>query len=248
MNDLPDPLIPLLSRARRVVVVTGAGISAESGVPTFREARTGLWARYDPAELATAEAFRRNPDLVWRWYCWRRSQVLAVEPNAGHRAIADLQHRFPGFLLVTQNVDRLHQRAGSHAVVELHGNIMRARCFDNAHPVGDWPEPADNRVPVCPHCPSLLRPDVVWFGETLPRVALQQAEQAARDCDVLFSIGTSAVVYPAAALAGIALRQGATVVEINPEPTPLTARARFVLSGPAGVILPQLVARLAGAS
>ncbi len=245
MTGIPDQLPRYLNKARRIVVVTGAGISAESGVPTFRDAQTGLWAKYDPAELATPEAFRRDPALVWSWYCWRRDKVLAVEPNAGHRALVALQALRPEFVLATQNVDGLHQRAGSRGVIELHGSIMRARCRDVGHVAPDWPEPtADGGPPPCATCRSPVRPDVVWFGETLPADALAEALDAAQHCDALLSIGTSSVVYPAAGIAETALQSGATVIEINPDDTPLSNAAQFVIRGAAGEILPQLVAQL----
>jgi NAD-dependent deacetylase len=241
MNGEFDPrLVRALRRARRVGVLTGAGISAESGIPTFRDAQTGLWARFRPEELATAEAFRRNPQLVWDWYAWRRGLVAGAAPNAAHRALARLQTLVPELALVTQNVDGLHQRAGSDAVVELHGNIHRSKCFVEDAIVAAWPETTE-RPPRCPRCGAHLRPDVVWFGETLPPQAIARAEAAARECDLFFSIGTSAAVFPAAQLPRTALQGGATVVEINKDSTPLTGAATFSLRGAAGEILPALL-------
>ncbi len=241
----PPKLMATLRQARNVMAVTGAGISAESGIPTFREALTGLWAQYDPAELATPAAFRRDPALVWDWYCWRRETVLAVEPNIGHRALVELQARYPRFLLVTQNVDELHQRAGSSLVLELHGSLLRARCLDGGHVAAAWPPTSPGAGPPgCAWCNSPLRPDVVWFGEGLPAGPLHQAMQAARHCDVLLSIGTSSVVYPAASLAELAVRGGATVIEINPDQTPLSNAAHFALRGSASDILASLVEQL----
>lgn len=240
MMAIPVELVALLREAQRVVVLTGAGISAESGVPTFRQAQTGLWAQYDPQELATPQAFRRNPRLVWEWYSWRRQLVGAAEPNAGHLALAEMEKRVPEFTLVTQNVDSLHHRAGSQNVIELHGNISRNKCFDEGTIVTAWPETGEV-PPRCPRCQGLLRPDVVWFGEQLPNEALGRAFAAARNCDVFFSVGTSALVQPAASLPLEAAESGAVTVEINPQPTPISAFMDFVLSGPAGEILPALV-------
>jgi NAD-dependent deacetylase len=236
-----DPrLLRALRVARRVGVLTGAGISAESGIPTFRDAQSGLWARFRPEELATAEAFRRNPQLVWDWYEWRRGLVARAAPNAGHLAIARLQTLVPDLTLVTQNVDGLHQRAGSTDVVELHGNIHRSKCFVE-DTVVEARQDTGERPPRCPACGAHLRPDVVWFGETLPPQALARAEAVARECDVFFSIGTSAAVFPAAQLPVTALQSGATVVEVNKDPTPLTRAATFSLLGAAGTILPALL-------
>jgi NAD-dependent deacetylase len=223
-----------------MAVLTGAGISAESGIPTFRHAQTGLWARFRPEELATPEAFARDPRLVWDWYEWRRELVAGAQPNAGHRALARMQACAPGFILITQNVDGLHQRAGVRGVVELHGNIHRNKCFAEGVVVEERAATGD-RPPRCPRCGAPLRPDVVWFGESLPAEALARAEAAARDCDLFLSIGTSAAVYPAAQLPVFALASGATLVEVNKDPTPLTRLATFSLLGPAGELLPQLV-------
>lgn len=237
---VPESLIAALRDARRVVVLTGAGVSAESGVPTFRDAQTGLWAKYDPHELATPEAFRRNPKLVWQWYAWRREMVGGVEPNPGHVALAELEFLVPELMLVTQNVDGLHRRAGSRRVLELHGDITRVKCFDCDAPAATW---ADDPVPPrCALCGGRLRPDVVWFGEMLPARELEQAMEAARLADVFLAVGTSALVYPAAALPELALQGGAVVVEVNPEATPLSRHAHHVLRGAAGAVLPALVA------
>ena len=236
-------LLQRLATAKRVTVLTGAGVSAESGVPTFRDAQTGLWAQYSPEELATPRAFRRNPRLVWEWYEWRRKLVADAKANPAHLALAEMEKRFPQFQLVTQNVDGLHQRAGSRKVIELHGNIMRTKCFEEGRVVPSWPK-TDDVPPKCPDCGGLLRPDVVWFEEPLPDVEMDAATRASTRCDVFLSIGTSTVVYPAASLPFQALRSGATVVEINPEPTPFTEKAHFVLTGAAGVILPELLAKL----
>ena len=236
-------LIETLRSARYVVVLTGAGVSAESNIPTFREAQTGLWAKYSPEELATPQAFQRNPRLVWEWYTWRRQLVAAAVPNPGHLALAELEQRVPQFTLITQNVDGLHQRAGSRNVIELHGNINRTKCFDEGDIIDSWP-PITEIPPRCPRCGGLLRPDVVWFGESLPQKALHTAFTAAEQCDLFLSIGTSSVVQPAASLPLVALEQGITTVEINPNPTPLSARATYVLPGSSGQILPVLLERL----
>jgi NAD-dependent deacetylase len=240
-SAIPATLVDALLRARFVAALTGAGISAESGVPTFRDAQSGLWARFDPRELATPDAFARNPKLVWDWYAMRRNMVVRVEPNAGHRALATIERNVPQFVLATQNVDGLHRRAGSVNTVELHGNITRVKCSREGTLKASWDDPADGQPPRCAACGAFLRPDVVWFDEVLPADALAHAEAAARQCDVLLVIGTSAEVYPAAALPHHAQRAGAIVVEINPGRTALTARADFALRGNAGVVLPALV-------
>ena len=239
MMDIPSSLVEALRVAHHVAVLTGSGISAESGVPTFRDAQDGLWAKYRPEELATPQAFRRNPGLVWDWYTWRRRLVAQAAPNAGHLALVELGRRVPRLTLITQNVDGLHQRAGSQAVIELHGNINRTTCSREGVVVETWADPGQS-PPACPHCGGPLRPDVVWFGETLPLDALQAAADAAGTCQIFFSIGTSGLVEPAASLAYAALRRGALVVEVNPAATPLTDHAVH-LRGPAGQVLPALV-------
>jgi NAD-dependent deacetylase len=242
---LDDALVALLRQARRVVALTGAGISAESGVPTFRDAQQGLWAKYDPAELATPEGFARNPARVWEWYTMRRALMANVEPNAGHRALARWGQLRPELLVVTQNVDGLHQRAGSARVIELHGNIMRTKCSAENLVVEHW-EAEPGEVPRCGQCAAYLRPDVVWFGEMLPMNALASAERAVAEADLVLSVGTSSLVQPAASLPYSALEAGVAVVEVNPEETPLTADATFSLRGGAGRVLPALVACLRG--
>ncbi len=231
-----------LAGATAVAVLTGAGISAESGVPTFRGAE-GLWRTFRPEQLATPEAFARDPGLVWEWYRWRRQRMAAVKPNAGHETLARLERRLGVFTLVTQNIDGLHARAGSRRLVELHGNVWRDRCTQNpAHVFLREPsEQAGERtaLPLC-DCGALLRPDVVWFGETLDPRHLDAAVESVSGAHMVLVVGTSSVVYPAAALPGIARRTGAMVVEINPEETPLSADAHVVLRGPAGVLLPEL--------
>jgi NAD-dependent deacetylase len=233
----PASLIQSLRDAQRIVALTGAGISAESGLATFRDAQTGLWSKFKPEELATADAFRRNPKLIWDWYAWRREQALKAEPNAGHLALAEIEKRAPEFVLVTQNVDGLHTRAGSRNLVELHGNLHRFLCFENNCSSDNF----DVESGRCRSCGGNLRPDVVWFGEMLPPAALQTAITAAEKCDVFFSIGTSSVVYPAADLWRRAKERDALVVEINRDPTPLTPMADYSFIGKAGEILPRLV-------
>jgi NAD-dependent deacetylase len=242
LADLPPALISALRSSSQTVVLTGSGISAESGVPTFREAQTGLWERFDPQELATPEAFDRDPGLVWDWYAWRRKLVAQAAPNRGHVALAEMQDLDGSFTLVTQNVDGLHQRAGSREVIELHGNIGRTRCSVEGYEVGKYNE--SGSPPVCPSCGAPLRPDVVWFGEMLPPVALDAASEAVRGADLFFSVGTSSLVYPAAALPYEALENGATLVEVNPGETPLTPHADYALRARAGDVLPRLIREL----
>lgn len=242
MNISPD-LVKLLNNAQRVTVLTGAGVSAESGVPTFRDAQTGLWARFRPEELATPTAFRRNPKLVWEWYAWRRELVAKARPNPAHFALVELEKRTSQFTLITQNVDGLHQRAGSWNVIELHGNITRTKCFEEDRVLTDGPDTGEE-PPRCPNCGGRLRPDVVWFEEMLPPEATSRAFERTAGCEVFLSIGTSTVVYPAAVLPFHALENGATVVEINPDSTPLTENVHYALTGPAGEILPELLKRL----
>jgi len=239
---IPAALIGRLRKARSLAALTGAGVSAESGVPTFRDAQTGMWAKFDPLELATPDAFRRNAKLVWDWYAWRRELVSAARPNAGHRALAAIETAHPDFLVITQNVDGLHQAAGSTNVVELHGNIRRVKCSRDGTIAATWDDSSPREAPRCAQCGAFLRPDVVWFEEMLPAAALLQAEAAAAACAVMLVVGTSAEVYPAAALPETARAHGATVVEINPRPTALSAGADHVLRGPAGVVLPALLA------
>ena len=238
--NIPTDLTQALRQAQKVAALTGAGISKESGIPTFREAQTGLWAKYDPQQLATPQAFQRDPQLVWEWYQWRRGLIAQAEPNPGHRALAQLAGLIPEFTLITQNVDGLHRLAGSPQVIELHGDITRTKCSECGRPA-ETASNTEEELPRCPACNGLLRPDVVWFGESLPGGALEAAFRAARQADVFLSIGTSAVVEPAASLPVVALQAGAVLVEINPEPTPVSQLAHHTLSGPSGQVLPKLV-------
>jgi len=226
--------------ARRIVAFTGAGISAESGIPTFR-GPNGLWRNFSPEKLASPEAFARDPRLVWEWYDWRRQIIHKAPPNAGHRALAEIERRAADrFTLVTQNVDGLHERAGSRNVVKLHGDIWRVRCMGCAAEEPNEVVPLDPLPPHC-RCRALLRPAVVWFGEALPESAWERAFEAAAQAEVFLVIGTSAMVYPAAGLVQVACQSGARVAIVNPDPTPADELAEWILRGPAGEILPRLL-------
>lgn len=229
-----------LRQARRVAVLTGAGISAESGVPTFRGAG-GLWKNFRAEDLATPQAFARDPKVVWEWYDWRRQLLAKVEPNAGHFALAALEGRMAGaFTLVTQNVDGLHDRAGSRNVLKVHGDIWDVRCLDCGRTVRDERAPLPELPPRC-DCGGTLRPGVVWFGEALPRDVFEAAQSAMEECEVLLVVGTSAVVYPAAGLAPLARGHGARVIEVNLEETPVSGAVDAALRGKSGEILPLLL-------
>ncbi len=247
MNTIlfPDELIRALAAAQHVAVLTGAGISAESGVPTFRD-KNGLWQKFKPEELASMDGFLRNPELVWEWYQSRRHVIHSVEPNPGHHALAELEGMVPTFSLITQNIDRLHQRAGSLTVHELHGNIIDNYCVRCKTPSAyEYSEDtARTEIPRCDYCGGLIRPAVVWFGEMLPTETLLAAEEAASVCEVFLSIGTSAEVYPAAQLPLFAKESGAYVVEINPHETPLTPYVDAAVHAPSGTALPELVRQL----
>jgi len=238
-----EGLLTALREAQHVCVLTGAGISAESGVPTFRDAQSGLWQQYDPLDLATPDAFVRDPELIWRWYRWRRELVAKAEPNPGHLALARLAELVPRFTLVTQNVDGLHQRAGSTDVIEFHGNLFSNRCFVEGC-IFHGEQDGTGAVPVCPDCGGQLRPGVVWFGEAIPQHALNDSFAAAAACDVFLSIGTSSLVYPAAGLAEIAKNSGATVAEINPDPTEHAAIFDHAIAAKAGTVLPEILKRM----
>lgn len=229
-----------LAQAARVCVLSGAGTSAESGVPTFR-GPGGLWRNFKPESLATPEAFHNDPRLVWEWYDWRRSVLSQVKPNLGHFALAQLEQRLQDrFTLVTQNVDGLHNRAGSQRILKIHGDIWWTLCLACNQVQSDFRVPLPELPPHCP-CGGMLRPAVVWFGESLPSLTWEQAQDAARQCDLFLVVGTSAVVYPAASLAPLAQRHGARIIEINMEETPLSGAAELSLRGPSGEILPQLI-------
>ena len=229
-----------LKQARSVAVLTGAGVSAESGVPTFR-GHNGLWKQYRAEDLATPGAFARDPKLVWEWYDWRRGVLAQAKPNPGHYALAEIEKRVPKFTLITQNVDSLHEDAGSSRVLHLHGSIWRVRCFDCDRDRIDKRTPLPEIPPKC-ECGGLLRPGVVWFGESLPTRIWNEAEAAARAADLFLVAGTSAVVYPAAGLAHIAKSAGARVVEVNIAATALSDEIDSFLEGPSGELLPSLIA------
>ncbi|WP_407569390.1 SIR2 family NAD-dependent protein deacylase [Deinococcus altitudinis] len=238
----------LLHSARRVVVMTGAGVSAESGIPTFRDAQTGHWARFRPEDLASPEAYWRDPVTVWDWYAGRYRDVTAASPNRGHELLAELERRKlaeygeGAFTLVTQNVDGLHLRAGSRPPLELHGNLTHGRCESCEH-LQPLPEAASfTPPPTCEVCGSRMRPNVVWFGEMLPEDVLEDAQFAFERAEVAIVIGTSGQVYPAAALADVTLQRGGAVIEINPDTTPLTPRASFSLRATASEGLTALMA------
>jgi NAD-dependent deacetylase len=229
----------LLAGARNIAVLTGAGISAESGIPTFR-GPGGLWRNFRPEQLATPEAFAADPKLSWEWYDWRRSVVAKTQPNAGHRALVTLEARSPRFTLITQNVDGLHERAGSRNVLRIHGSIWHTRCTRCGQEVEDLRVPMPELPPLC-GCGGMLRPGVVWFGEGLPSDVWDNAQQAVEESDLLLVVGTSAVVYPAASLVPLAARAGANVVEVNPDETVVSRSVTHSLRGPSGEILPQLI-------
>ncbi len=224
--------------ARTIAVLTGSGLSAASGVPTFRDAQTGLWAHYRPEELANPEAFERDPTTVWQWYRARRQTLAEIVANDGHRALADLANELPDVRLITQNVDGLHQQAGHSNVIEFHGNIRVNQCHNEGREVEV--DDAVDTPPACPHCGGLVRPGVVWFGEAIDPQAIERATQAAQACDVFLSVGTSAEVHPAAGLADLARRNGAHIAEINPDATPLSDRVTWIVRDSAARVLPEL--------
>ena len=262
LAELPSGLIAEVERAakllatkQRICILTGAGISAESGIPTFRDKQTGLWESYSAEDLATPQAFTRDPNLVWSWYQWRRQQVASKKPNPAHIALAQWQYHSRSthhqLTLITQNVDDLHEQAGS-VVTHLHGNLWRNKCSRCDTPYQSQSNGSydsedsinfDEALIICQHCEGYIRPDIVWFGESLPVQAWQTAEEAAADCDVFISIGTSSLVYPAAGLAQLAKHNGAKIIEINPYPTPNTL-VDITLAAKAGVILPEFVKRM----
>ncbi len=231
----------------QIAVLSGAGISAESGVPTFRDDETGLWAQYDPYEISSTEGWQRHPERVWAWYLWRHHLVREVQPNAGHRAVAAWQD-YADVTVVTQNVDDLHERAGSRTVHHLHGSLAEFWCDTcGARYHGPLPDMAEPRLELAPPecgCGGLIRPGIVWFGEALPDAPWQAAVRAVATADVVVVVGTSGLVYPAAGLPDVALAQGTVVIEVNPEPTPLSASATLSVRENAGAALPTLLQRL----
>ncbi len=241
MNLLQEAAAPL-ARAKSILCVTGAGVSAESGIATFRDAQTGLWSNFDPQALASQTGFAADPGLVWRWYMDRLQAVEAAKPNAGHRALAAIEARTAAFTLITQNVDDLHERAGSQRVYHIHGRINRFRCNRCARAYSPrQSERAHAEPPRCTACDDQIRPDVVWFGENLPARVLDVAWRAAERADVVLVVGTSGVVYPAAEIPLVAQQQGAMLIDVNPECTPISEQADLFLSGSSGDILPQLL-------
>jgi NAD-dependent deacetylase len=231
-----------LAQAQRVVCLTGAGVSAESGVATFRDVQTGLWSKFDPQRLASQEGFADDPGLVWRWYMERLRTVEAAAPNPGHLALAQLETRMAEFTLVTQNVDNLHERAGSRQVYHIHGRINHFRCnYCRTEYTLQAHEQTQEQPPICPHCGELVRPDVVWFGESLPVDVVDIAWRAAESCEIMLVVGTSGVVYPVAQLPLVAKRAGALVIDVNPHCTPISEMADIFLQGAGGVVLPQLL-------
>lgn len=247
-HQIPSQLVQKLRAAKRIVVFTGAGVSAESGIPTFRDALTGLWSQFEAEDLATRAAFQRNRALVWGWYEWRRSRVMVAQPNPAHRAIAAMAAHVPELIVITQNVDDLHERAGSAAVCHLHGSLFKPYCLACGRPhqfssaIPD--EPDGGRLlepPRCAHCNGFVRPGVVWFGESLPVIEFGFASRVIKDCEVFFSIGTSSLVYPAADLPAAAAGHGAMVVQVNPHPTALDSTSRYNLRSSAADVMPAIL-------
>jgi NAD-dependent deacetylase len=237
-QKFPVGLLDFFKKTTRIVVLTGAGISAESGMPTFR-GEDGWWRNYRAEELATPEAFAKNPKLVWEWYDMRRKIIHECCPNPAHETMADMERYFENFQLVTQNVDGLHKRAGNENVIELHGNLWRVRCVEEGKTYDFLEVPLTEIPPRC-ECGALIRPDVVWFGESLPRAQIESAFEAAQKCGLMLVVGTSGIVQPAASLPIIAKQNSAPIIEINLEPTPLTPFADYSIQGKAGEILPKL--------
>jgi NAD-dependent deacetylase len=245
-----DPIIraaEILNACKRPAVLSGAGVSKESGVPTFRDALDGLWAQYDPQQLATAGAFQCDPKLVWDWYEFRRGLVREAKPNPGHYGLAQLEQRFPDLRVITQNVDDLHEQAGSSHVIHLHGNIAQSKCFFDCQSVPTLVDistitwDVESGPPPCPHCGRHLRPNVVWFGEMLPLDQLEAAKVASVECDVMMVIGTSGLVTPAADLPFYAKRSGAQIIEINPDHSMITRIADVKVSAPSGEAMPKIL-------
>ncbi len=249
-QDLIQKAAELLYMADVITILTGAGVSKESGVPTFRDALEGLWAQYDPAQLATPQAFKANPKLVWDWYEWRRDLAGKVSPNPGHGALAKLQESKSTVHLITQNVDDLHEQAGSKNVIHLHGNIATHKCFNNCQGVPTLIDidtlafDKDAGPPDCPHCGAHVRPNVVWFGESLPSYELNKASEYSQICDVMIVVGTSGMVSPASELPRIAKQSGAKIIEVNPDNSMITRLADIKLDGASGEMLPKVIEAL----
>ncbi len=240
----------IIGKSRNLAALTGAGVSKESGVPTFRDALDGLWAKYNPEELATPMAFKANPKLVWDWYEYRRNLVGQAKPNPGHYALAQLEKHAPKLAVITQNVDDLHEQAGSTKIIHLHGNIAQNKCFDNCQgtptviDVSKLDYDKNSGPPACPHCGAYVRPDVVWYHEMLPEKELSQATMLSQQADVMIVVGTSGIVTPAARLPGIAKQSDATIIEINPDYSMITRIADIKLDGPSGEIMPLILAEI----
>ncbi len=242
---LPDDLIRRLSQAQRVVALTGGGVAAESGIPSFREAHTGHWAQYDVSELATPQAFVRNPRLVWDWYAYRRALAERAQPGVSHYALVDLEQYYPEFTLITQSIDGLHWRAGSRDLIELNGSLRRCRCYESGHIAFAWDD--DGEIPPrCVQCGSLLRPDVVMFGEGLPHHELRRARQVVEQCDLFLCVGTVGAIEPVASFPFVARRHGAFVLTIAPDESVYTLMADYVLTATPGAVLPELVQLIVG--
>lgn len=249
-DNLIQQATRLIDDAQYITILTGAGVSKESGVPTFRDALEGLWAKYDPQDLATPQAFKANPKLVWDWYEWRRKLAQKVQPNKGHFALAELQTIKPTVHLITQNVDDLHEQAGSNNVIHLHGNIASHKCFNNCQgqatliDIETLTYDVDAGPPLCPYCSAYVRPNVVWFGEMLPNYELTKASEYSQLCDLMIVVGTSGMVSPASQLPSIAKQSGAKIIEVNPDESMITPLADIKLDGASGVMLPQVIEAL----
>lgn len=240
----------LIKNAATIAVLTGAGVSKESGVPTFRDAMDGLWAKFDPQQLATPQAFKADPKLVWDWYEYRRGLVRGAKPNPGHFALAELEKRYPSLTIITQNVDDLHEQAGSKNIIHLHGNIAQSKCFDNCQgnptliDLDSYEWDHENTPPPCPHCGAHVRPDVVWFNEMLPLDELDRAKVVSVSCDVMIVVGTSGLVTPAASMPEYARQAGAKIIEVNPDYSMITRIADVKLEGASGEMLPKVIEAL----
>jgi NAD-dependent deacetylase len=242
---LPDTVLNRLKSAQRIVALTGGGMAAESKIPSFRQAHSGAWAEYDVSELATEQAFLRNPRLVWEWYEHRRHVAAAAEPSQAHYALVDLEQHYPSFSLITQTIDGLHWRAGSRDVVELNGSLGRPRCYEAGHVISSW-EDVGEVPPRCPHCGSILRPGVVLFGEGLPEWELRRARAAVEQCDVFMCVGDVGAIEPVASFPFVAKRVGALVLAIDAEDSIYTLMADHVIDQPLGEALPELVRLVVG--
>ena len=242
LSDLIEKAARIIVKSKNLIALTGAGISAESGIPTFR-GEGGLWSKYKPEELATPEAFMRNPRIVWEWYAWRIDLVLSAKPNPAHRALAELEDMGILKITITQNVDNLHERAGTKKLIKLHGDILTARCISCGYKQHLSAPPKD-LPPKCPSCGDILRPDVVWFGEPLPAKAIEEAFESARRADVILVVGTSGVVYPAGLIPHVVKNYGGKVIEVNVSESAITEITDIFLRGYAGKILPVLVSKI----